>query len=90
MANTKFEKQYDQMMEKNRELFEEMKKLSAKPKSEEFGEIQKKVQRIARKNEDMLCSKTENARYGNFSTGLADKFWSKIRENYPEIDIATE
>lgn len=90
MANTKYEKQYSEMMENNQEVFDLMKTLSTKPKSPEFKEVQLKVLRIARKTEDKLCSKMENTRNSSFSTGLADKFWEKIRAEYPEIDISVE
>jgi hypothetical protein len=90
MAKTKFEKQYEEMMKNYQDVFDEMKKLSTNPKSEEFKEVQRKLMRIIRKNEDALCAKMENAKYANFSTGLADKFWELIRTNYPEVDIPVD
>ncbi len=88
MALPKFEKQYMEMIELNKSAFEELKEKGKNPKSEEFAEIQRKIIRIVRRTEDRLCSKTENARYGSFSTNLADKFWEKVRESYPEVDYA--
>lgn len=90
MATPKFEKQYEEMIKINKSLFEELKQKSSNPKSDEFAEVQRKTIRIIRKNEDKLCSKSENAHYGNFSTNLAERFWDKVRENYPEVDIITE
>ena len=87
MSNTKYEKQYNEMMLANKSLFEELKSLSFNPASEEFKELQRKLIRIIKKAEDRLCAKTESARYGSFSNNLADKFWEKIRQNYPEIDF---
>ena len=78
------------MIENNKELFDELKTWGTKPKSEEFQETQRKALRVARRNEDMLCSKTENTRFSNFSTNLADKFWEKIRAEYPEIDYSVD
>jgi len=91
MATTKYEKQYQEMIERYKEVFEDLKKYSKKPKSEEFREVQFKAMRIVRRNEDALCSKTENnRRFSSFSTSLSDKFWEKIRSEYPEIDLSTE
>lgn len=68
--------------------FVELKLKSIKPKSEAFKEIQRKALRVIHQNENMLCSKTESTHFSNFSTILADKFWEKIRANYPEIDYS--
>jgi hypothetical protein len=86
MPTPKFKKQYDDMLKVNSALFESLKTLDKN--SEEFKEAQRKALRIARKHEDMLCSKTENTHFSNFSTNLADKFWELIRTHYPEIDFA--
>lgn len=71
------------MIENNQELFDELK--TANQNSERFKEIQRNLLRIIRKNEDILCSKTENTHYVNFSTNLADKFQEEIKANYPEV-----
>ncbi len=87
MALTKYEKHYREMIDINKDLFDELKLKSKSPKSEEFREIQLKAVRVARRSEDRLCSKMENTKNSNFSTVLADKFWSLIRADYPEIDL---
>lgn len=88
MTTPKFKKQYDELIENNKELFDKLK--SAPKDTEEFNELQRRVLRIVRRAEDALCSKTENTHFSNFSTGLADKFWEEIRANYPEIDYSPE
>ncbi|MFA6981963.1 MAG: hypothetical protein WC243_03005 [Patescibacteria group bacterium] len=90
MSSPKFEKQYNEMIEKNKELFDELKLRSTNPKSEDFKEVQRKALRIVRRSEDTLCSKTENTHFSSFSSGLADKFWEMVRSNYPEIDYPTD
>jgi hypothetical protein len=85
MTTPKYKKQYIEMIEKNKDLFESLKKYI--PSSVEFKEVQSKVLRIIRKNEDKLCSKTENTQYSSYSVGLADKFMEEVRVNYPEIDF---
>ena len=49
MSNTKYEKQYNEMMLANKSLFEELKSLSFNPASEEFKELQRKLIRIIKK-----------------------------------------
>jgi hypothetical protein len=90
MASSKFEKQYQEMVKYNHDLFDELKLESADPKSEKFKEVQHKLLRVIHINENALCSKTEGTHYSNFSVNLADRFWEKIRDNYPEIDYSTE
>jgi hypothetical protein len=87
MPAPKYQRQYEDMLKINKALFDELKLKSKKPKSAEFKEIQLKVLRVVRRNEDALCAKTENTHYSSFSTNLADKFWEQARANYPEIDI---
>jgi len=88
MTTPKFEKQYNEMIEINKNLFDELKEKSSNLNSEEFREIQRKVVRVIRRTEDRLCSKTENAKFASFSTNLADRFWELVRANYPEVDHA--
>lgn len=85
MALPKFRIQYDLMLENNPEVFETLKK--AKQGTAEFKEAQRTALRVVRKNEDVLCKRTENTKFTNFSTGLADKFMELVRANYPEIDF---
>ena len=78
------------MLENNKEAFEELKLKSSNLKSEDFKEVQRKALRVIHRNEDALCSKTESTHFSNFSVNLANRFWEKIRANYPEIDYSTE
>lgn len=90
MAITKFEKQYNDMMTRNKKVFDDLKSLSNKPKSEDFRQTQLKALRVIKINEDALCSKTEkNKSFSSFSMQLSDKFWERIRAEYPEIDYST-
>jgi hypothetical protein len=90
VSTPKFEKQYSEMMKNYQAVFDELKLKSSKPKSEDFKEVQRKALRAIHLNENALCSKTESTHYSNFSVNLADKFWEKIRANYPEIDYSTD
>lgn len=59
------------------------------PKSHrrEFNELGEKVLPIIKDYENRLCGKSENSGYGQFSSNLAEKFWSEVRLNYPKIDF---
>ena len=41
---------------------------------------------IIREWESKLCSRTEKAGFGNYSTNLSEKFWAEVRKTYPLID----
>lgn len=85
MAIPKYKKQYEDMIENNQELFDSLKTLPKK--SEDFKSAQRAAMRIVRKNEDLLCKRTENTKFTNFSTNLADKFTEEVQTNYPEVYI---
>ena len=92
MATTKYKQQFESMLSKNAELFaqyktlvEQAKKSPAKYK-EELEEIKFKILRVIRKNEDMLCAKSENTKqFSNYSQNLADKFQEEIKTHFPSI-----
>jgi hypothetical protein len=86
MAVPKYEKQYQEMIKNNQRLFDSLK--TTKRGTEAFKDIQKKVLRIISINENALCSRTERTHFSNFSMGLAEKFWEKIRVDYPEVDFS--
>jgi hypothetical protein len=46
----------------------------------------KEILEIIREWENKLCSQTEKAGFGNYSTNLSEKFWSEVRKTYPLID----
>ena len=90
MATPKFERQYQEMLKNDKDVFAELKLRSSKPKTDAFKEIQRKALRVIHINENSLCSRTEGTHFSNFSANLADRFWEKIRANYPEIDYSTD
>ena len=36
--------------------------------------------------ENKLCSTSEKAGYGGYTTNLSEKFWQEVRKSYPLID----
>lgn len=96
MATPKYKKAFEEMLADNQELFTEFQQLAAKAKlnpqkhGEAFKELKQKVLRVIRKNEDRLCAKSENTKFGVFSQTLADKFWEEIRIALPEVDFSVD
>lgn len=89
---TKYEEYYKLMVENNKQEFEEFKILhdqyALDPDSlqEEYNLKGALIQKIIREWEDKLCGHSEGTGYGAYSGGLAEKFWNRIRKDYPEID----
>jgi CRISPR/Cas system-associated protein Cas10 (large subunit of type III CRISPR-Cas system) len=90
---TKSQQYFQDMMEYNKELFDEFKIIHDKFASdekkyrEEFNEVGERVQVIIRKYENLLCSHAEGGKFGKFSDKTADTFWKYIRGAFPKIDF---
>lgn len=54
---------------------------------DEFNSEGAKILEIIRIWEKKLCGKTESGQYAKFSSGLSDKFWSLVRNDFPKIDF---
>ena len=92
MATPKYKKMFDEMMEKNKDLFAQYNEVqdnydkNPKKYAEELSEMQRKVLRVIKNTENALCSRTENTGHGNYSTALADKFWEEVRAVFPRVE----
>lgn len=53
---------------------------------EEFNKEGAKIMEIIREWENKLCSTSDKAGYGGYTSNLSEKFWSEIRKSYPLID----
>ena len=88
----KYQQYFQEMVEYNRDLFNEFKEIHDKyilePKEyqDELNDKGEKVLRIVRRYENMLCGKSENSGFGKYSTNLSDKFWGVVRSYLPKID----
>lgn len=88
----KYKQVFDEMIFKNKELFDSFKeihdKYSLKPKEyqQQFNKTGEEVQMVIRKYENMLCKHSESGGFGKFSSGLAEKFWEEIQKMFPKID----
>jgi len=90
---TKSQQYFQDMVEYNKELFDEFKEihdkfaLDEKKYQQAFNEVGEKVQGIIRKYENLLCQHSEGGKYGKFSEKTADTFWKYIRGAFPKIDF---
>lgn len=90
---TKSQQYFQDMMDYNKELFDEFKDihdkfaLDEKKYRETFNEVGERVQVVIRKYENLLCSKSEAGKYGKFSDKTADTFWKYIRGAFPKVDF---
>lgn len=92
MATPKFKEVFQMMLDQNKELFEEFKKIhdsyATDPKAwqSKFNEVGRDVQDIIRRYENRLCSHSEGSGYGKFTNSLSDKFHAEIKNHFPKID----
>jgi len=92
MMTTKYQQVFEEMVAQNKELFVNFKKIhdefEKNPQSvkNRFNEEGRKIQNVIRKYENRLCGKSEGGKFGKFSSGLSDKFWTLIRNYLPHID----
>lgn len=90
---TKHEEYYIRMVEENQEVFNAFMEIHDKYAKDyktwqtEFNAQGKKVVEIIREYERKLCQHSERGQYGKFSGGLAEKFWTTVRKDFPKIDF---
>lgn len=65
------------------DLFAQNKKIH----SVEFNKIGKEVMEILREYEDRLCSGMERGMYGKYSDKVSEKFWGRVKKDYPFIEF---
>ena len=80
------------MIETNREVFGEFKKIHAlydldqDKWQEKFNQEGEKIVKIVKEWEDKLCKQSEKAGYSNYTGGLAEKFQAEVKKEFPLID----
>lgn len=90
--STKYKEYFDRMIQSNKEVFGKFNKLyneyikDQEKLQDRFNSEGKAVMDTIRKWEGKLCSQTEKAGFGNYSTNLSEKFWTEVRKTYPLID----
>lgn len=89
---TKYKDYFDRMINTNKNIFNNFNKLyneyikDQDNLQEKYNKEGRAVLDIIREWENKLCSQTEKAGFGNYSTNLSEKFWTEIRKTYPLID----
>jgi len=83
---------FQKMLFENEALFLSFNKIhdlyltDSKRWKKEFNEEGQKVLSVIRRYENLLCGKSENCGYGNFSSNLSGKFWEEVKQYFPKID----
>lgn len=89
----KFTQTFNQMIEDNVETFKEFQKIHDTYKTDrkkfqkEFNEKGKAIMEIIREYEDRLCSGMERGVYGKYSDKVSEKFWERIKKDFPLIEL---
>lgn len=89
---TKYKEYFEKMVEENKELFDDFKKLHAEYDlkgdeiQEKFNKEGEKILSVVHEWENRLCKSSEGAGFGTFTTNLAEKFQSEVRSSFPLID----
>lgn len=88
----KFREYFEMMLADNKELFENFKNIhdhyTLEPQKYQkiFNDYGKEILDIVQEYENRLCSKSEGAGYGRFSTNLSDKFRQEVKKYLPKIN----
>lgn len=89
---TKYKEYFERMLSENKGAFEKFKSLHQKYTldedgyQEEFNQEGEKILAIASEWENKLCSQSEKAGFGNYTTNLAEKFQGELKSAFPLID----
>ena len=92
MAKTKYKEYVDRMLEFHKKEFDEFGAihdeyaLNEDNLQNEFNKAGEKIMPIIREWENRLCSQSDKAGYGGFTSKLAEKFQSELKKIFPKID----
>lgn len=81
------------MLEEHQELFTQFRQIhddyqkNRAQLQQEFNSVGKEVMEVIREYEDRLCSGMERGVYGKYSDKVAEKFWNRIKKEYPLIEL---
>lgn len=92
IAMTKYREYFERMITSEKEKFDEFTKLHMQYSldqdglQEKFNQEGSKIVTIIREWENKLCSTSDKAGYGNYTSNLSEKFWAEVRKSFPLID----
>ena len=88
----KYKEYFDLMLQNNKELFENFKDIhdhyvmEPAKYQKTFNDYGKEILEVVQEYENRLCSKSEGAGFGAYSTKLADKFREEVKRYIPKIN----
>ena len=89
---TKYREYFERMLTNEKERFDKFVKLHREYSQDQDG-LQEKFNKegaeivtVIREWESKLCSTSEKAGYGGYTSNLSEKFWSEVRKSFPLID----
>jgi len=89
---TKYKEYFERMITTEKQLFDGFTNLHMKYSLDQDGmqeQLNKdgaRVLEVIREWEKKLCSTSEKAGYGGYTSNLSEKFWTEVRKTYPLID----
>ncbi|MEK7168826.1 MAG: hypothetical protein AAB778_02335 [Patescibacteria group bacterium] len=89
---TKYREYFERMLTNEKELFDKFTKLNMQYSLDQDGMQEKfnkeggEIVTIIREWESKLCSTSEKAGYGGYTSNLSEKFWQEVRKSFPLID----
>lgn len=92
MRMTKYREYFERMLTSEKEKFDTFTKLHMRYSmdqdglQEEFNTEGTKIVAIIREWENKLCSTSDKAGYGGYTSNLSEKFWGEVRKSFPLID----
>lgn len=92
MSSSKYKDYFNRMVEANREAFDTFREihnqysLDEDNYQEKFNQEGAKLLPIIQEWENKLCMQSEKAGYGNYTSGLAEKFRAEVKKEFPLID----
>jgi hypothetical protein len=88
----KYKQQVQDMFEVHAALFNEFKTIhdsymkDPQKWQEAFNEKGREIIPVLARWENSLCARSESGKYGKFSSNLAEKFRSEVKNHFPHID----
>ena len=89
---TKYREFFERMITTEKNKFDIFTKLHLKYSidqdklQDEFNTEGTKIVTIIREWENKLCSTSDKAGYGGYTSNLSEKFWGEVRKSFPLID----
>lgn len=90
---TKFTEIYKKIWQDHADVLNSFKKIHDKFQQdratyqEEFNRQGKPVMELLREYEDRLCSGMERGQFGKYSDKVAEKFWQRVKKDFPLIEL---